>query len=86
MYYKIAKDGYILSIGSTERNTENEITESEYNEIMTIIRNCPAREGYEYRLKTDLTWEEYEVEPPEPEPDEIDSDEALSIILDGGVE
>lgn len=46
-----------------------EITESEYNAILDIIRNKPtAREGYNYRLKTDLTWEEYELPPIEPEP------------------
>lgn len=46
-----------------------EITEQEYAEILTTIRNKPtAREGYDYRLKTDLTWEEYALPPIEPEP------------------
>ena len=62
-----------------------EITETEYNEIMAIIQNHPTAEGKGYRLKTDLTWEEYDL-PPEPEPsdeDEISAEEALDIILGG---
>ena len=40
-------------------------------------------EGKGYRLKTDLTWEAYDL-PPEPEPsdaDELSDAEALNVIL-----
>ena len=38
-------------------------------EILAVIRNKPTpRDGYDYRLKTDLTWEEYALPPIEPEP------------------
>ena len=52
---------------------------------MAIIQNRPTAEGKGYRLKTDLTWEEYDL-PPVPEPsddDEISTDEALNILLGG---
>lgn len=82
-YYKQIQDNFILAIGTGAGNTE--ITEAEYNEIMAVIRSCPTAEGKGYRLKTDLTWEEYDL-PPEPEPsdeDEISDDEALDILLGG---
>lgn len=80
-YYKNADEDYIYSIGTAAIGEE--ITEEEYNAILSALKNCPNREGYGYTLKTDLTWESYHVEPcPEPDPD---PEEALSILL-GGVE
>ena len=60
-----------------------EITEAEYSEILAVIRNRPAAEGKGYRLKTDLTWEAYDL-PPAPEPsdaDELSDAQALNMIL-----
>lgn len=66
-YYKNIDSGYLISVGTGNGGTE--ITESEYSEILATIRNKPTpRDGYGYRLKTDLTWEEYEMPPVEPEP------------------
>lgn len=66
-YNKTIDNGYIISIGTG--NGGSEITEAEYAEILATIRNKPtARDGYDYRLKTDLTWEEYALPPIEPEP------------------
>lgn len=82
-YFKSLSDGYIYAIGAGPGGTE--ITEGEYNEIMAIIQNRPIAEGKGYRLKADLTWEEYDL-PPVPEPsddDEISTDEALNILLGG---
>ena len=82
-YYKQISGDYIISIGTGSGGIE--ITEAEYNEIMAIIQNCPIAEGKGYRLKADLTWEEYDL-PPVPEPsddDEISTDEALNILLGG---
>lgn len=79
-YFKsTTDDGIILTIGKGELPTGEEITRSEYEEIMSAIQSCPHREGYGYRLKTDLTWEEYEL-PPLPEEDP-DPEEALAILL-----
>ena len=80
-FYKHIENGYILGIGTGTGGTE--ITESEYNEIMAVIRNHPVRDGYGYRLKTDLTWEEYEL--PKPDPDDEISEEEAFDILTGGV-
>ena len=59
-----------------------EITEEEYNEILSVIHNKPPRTATtDYRLKTDLTWEECETDPdpdPDPTPEEI-----LDILLGG---
>ena len=82
-YSKIVIDGYIVGLGAQECCSN--ITEAEYNDIMAIIQSCPKAEGKGYRLKTDLTWEEYDL-PPKPEPsdeDELSDAEALNILLGG---
>lgn len=79
MRFYIQKDEeYIYGIGTGESGEE--ITEEEYNGLMTIIRNRPVREGYGYKLKTDLTWEEYETQP---DPDDPTAEDILNIILGG---
>ena len=82
-YNKQTSNKYILAIGTGYGGTE--ITETEYNDIMAIIQSCPKVEGKGYRLKSDLTWEEYDL-PPVPEPsddDELSDAEALNILLGG---
>lgn len=74
-YYKITDNAYFVGIGTGGGGEE--ITESEYAEILAVIRDKPTvRDGYDYRLKTDLTWEEYELPPVEPEP--LTDEEALT--------
>lgn len=79
-FFKIVDSEYITAIG--KGNSGTEITEEEYNEILSAIQNKPPRTATtDYRLKTDLTWESYEIEPtPEPDPT---PEEALSILLGG---
>lgn len=83
-YYMQIESDCITAIGAGPGGTE--ITETEYNDILAIIRSCPTPpSGKGYRLKTDLTWEEYDL-PPEPEPsdeDELSEAEALDILLGG---
>ena len=80
-FYKLIENGYILAIGTGSGHTE--ITGAEYDEILSVIHEKPARtETTDYRLKEDLTWEEYQVEPPDPDP-ELDGDEALEILMGG---
>lgn len=56
MYQKNIENGYIKSIVKGVNN--GNISESEYNQIMSIISNRPiAPEGYDYLLKDNLTWE-----------------------------
>lgn len=61
-----------------------EITEGQYHEILTMLRNRPtAPDGFAYRLTKDLEWELYEL--PTMEEPELTADEALDIILGGEV-
>lgn len=83
-YYKQIKDNYISSIGTGYDG--DEITEQEYNEIMSVIQSCPNEEGKGYRLCTDLTWEEYDLPPVVlSDDDELSADEAMDILLGGAV-
>lgn len=80
-YYKQTDAVYILAIGVGVGGME--ISADEYSEILSVIQNRPSADGKGYRLKTDLTWEEYDL-PPEPEPsdaDELSDAEALNVIL-----
>lgn len=76
-YYKYISDGYILGVGTGSGGTE--ITEEEYNAILTTIRNRPTPpEGKGLRLKADLTWEVYDL--PEPEPEEVTGEDVLDAL------
>lgn len=78
-YYMIAEDGYITGIGTGGGGEE--LTETEYNAILTAIRNKPTEsETVGYRLKTDLTWESYEKEPVNIGLEEVDADEIASAL------
>ena len=82
-FYKQIENGYILAIGENMGGVE--ITEAEYDEILSVIRSKPPREGdTDYRLREDLTWQSYIVEP-DPEPD-LDGDEIAEILLGGAPE
>lgn len=81
--YIISENGYIQRVEASTCGGGQKITEAEYNAILAVIRNRPAAEGKGYRLKTDLTWEAYDL-PPEPEPsdaDELSDAQALNVIL-----
>lgn len=81
-YYKAVENGYILGIGTGLGGVE--ITQEEHQRIHEIVRTRPTPpEGYDYRLREDLTWEEYELSIIDPAEEDISSDEALAIILGG---
>lgn len=66
-YCRVTEGGYIVSIGTGNRGEE--ITEEEYNSILATIHDRPTPpSGKAYRLRTDLTWELYDLPEPEPEP------------------
>lgn len=78
-YYKDIVNEYIVGFGTNGNGECTAITEQEYTQIRAVFADRPiAPTGYDYRLKTDLTWELYEVEEPD-----IDDSEALTIILGG---
>lgn len=55
-YFKNILDGYIVSVSTMQGQIE--ITEEEYNRILSVIKNMPvAGNGFMCRLKEDLTWE-----------------------------
>lgn len=83
-YYKIVDGDYLLAVGTG--NGGEEITEAEYSNIVDMIRSGPtAQEGYGYRLKSDLTWELYELPVTAEETDpELTAEEAIDIIVGGG--
>ena len=81
-YYKNIENNYIVSIGENTGGTI--ISESEYDEIAETIQNKPQEnELIGYRLKTDLTWESYEKDPPDPD---LDDSELVEILLGGDAE
>lgn len=80
-YYKIIENGYVVVIGTGLGGIE--IAAEEYAQLQEIICSRPEpAAGYDYRLKEDLSWEEYALPEPDPDP-EITDDEALDIILGG---
>ena len=81
MYWIQVINGYVTAIGTGKGNEE--ITETKYNEILSMLRSRPAApEGFDYRLTKELEWELYELPLMEEEP-ELTADEALEIILGG---
>lgn len=86
-YYKeYDGSGYLICIGEGLNGVE--IDEDEYASLLALIRARPIPpEGKDYRLRADLTWEEYDL-PPAPEPtddEEISAEEALEIMTEGYV-
>lgn len=86
MAYKNIEDGYIWGICPTVGDIE--ITESEYNTILSIIHNRPTPSiGFDYKLKADtLEWELVEL----PKPSDTDTDateqDYIEALNDLGVE
>ena len=78
-YFKNIEGDYITSISTGCGQTE--IDQEEYNEIMSIIRSRPTPEvGFDYRLRTDLTWETVEVEVIAEDDKEISDNEFMDMI------
>lgn len=62
MYWKSIEGDYITSVSQGGLG-DIRIRRSEYETIKSIIENAPEPEvGYQYMLKTDLTWEKVESE------------------------
>lgn len=83
-FYKIIENNCIVAVGVDTGGTE--ITEAEYNTILSLIHDKPEPPaGYGYHLRTDLTFELYELPAMEAEAidPELTGEEALDIILGG---
>ena len=85
VHYKIVDSGHIQAIGTgacPENGTVIDL--AEFNELLTVMQGRPFPEaGYDYRLRTDLTWELVEAPAPDPGSEELTPEEALAIILGG---
>lgn len=78
-YYKLIKNGYLIGIGKGAGGEE--ITNEEYENILSVIRSKPTAEtGYDYKLKEDLTWELHEVPIVDPADEEISGEELLTMV------
>lgn len=86
MFSKIVFDGYIAAV--TTGNGTEQITESEYNELLSTIHNRPTpQDGYTYKLKADtLTWELVELPEPSEQDDEATESDYIDALQDLGVE
>lgn len=84
-YYKTIADGYLVMI--SENTGGEEITEAEYNSLLSIIHAAPtAPDGYQYRLRADtLEWELVELPPVEPEDDEATAEDYEAALREVGV-
>ena len=57
-YFKNIENGYIVSVSTAHGQIE--INKEEYENILQVIKTIPQTEqGFEYRLKEDLSWELY---------------------------
>lgn len=81
---KVINNGYIIAISTG--STGEQITETEYNEILSAMQSAPsAPDGYTYKLKADtLTWELVELPPIEDDDDATESD-YITALQDLGV-
>ena len=62
-YYKILKDGYIISIAKGDSSRGIKITEKEYNDILSALKNAPTPPtDCICKLKYNLEWEFIETE------------------------
>lgn len=83
-YYKMTSNGFLVSVG-TGGKTGEEISETEYNEILSAIHNAPtAPSGYGYRLTTELEWELYKL-PPVEEEEEVTAEDYEAALAEMGV-
>lgn len=64
MFYKNVENGYITMFG--QGKGADAITQEEYEILKETVKNRPtAPDGFDYRLREDLTWEMYELPKPE---------------------
>lgn len=88
-YYEFSNNECVLGVGQGDCRDGDcngvEISKARYDSIIAAIPRKPAATATtDYRLKTDLTWEQFEIDPPDPDP-ELDDSEAIEILLGGAV-
>ena len=87
MRYAKCLDGiYVSCIGTRFSGTE--ITESEYNDLLSIIHNRPTPStGFTYKLKADtLEWELVELPPIDETDDEATESDYIDALKEVGID
>lgn len=83
-YYKNLDGDYITGIGTGLGDVE--ITQEEYENILSVIRNRPTPDpGYDYKLRTDMTWELVEAPVVDDDAEATDED-YIAALAELGVE
>ena len=82
---KIIDNGFIIGVGY---GYGEQITESEFNDILSTVSNRPiAQTGFAYKLKADtLTWELVELPPVDDTDDEATESDYITALQDLGVD
>ena len=84
-FYKIKdENNYIIGFGINAETGVEEITQAEYDEIVSFWQTKPIPpEGYDYAMQDDngLLWTLVEVQTPPDEPTDEDKAEAFDIIM-----
>lgn len=78
-YFKVINNGYISQIGIGVGGEE--ISKVEYDAILLASNNMPHAQGFAYRLREDLTWEQYKLPIVEEAEEELTDQEAYNIIM-----
>ena len=77
-YYKYVYGNHIAGIGIGPGGGI-EITEKEYKDILSVIRAKPDRtDTIDYKLREDMTWEAYTIDP-SPKDGEVDDGFAILV-------
>ena len=86
----LERNGYIAAYGDLRQGTD--ITDAEYRAIVNAFADAPLKDGYAFRLRPDLTWEEYELPTVEVETAytaeqlaDMSNDELKAILADMGI-
>lgn len=77
-YYKTINDDGFVSLSTVNADGEGNITQTEYNQIMQMIKNAPTGQGV-VEIDGEYAYAEYSVEESDATPEEVI--EALEGIL-----
>lgn len=83
MKFATIENGYITGIGIA---SVGNISEAEYTQILDALQSRPTPPtGYDYRLRTDLTWELVEL-PTEPDEPTVYTQQTLEAMTNAELE
>ena len=88
MYYKIIDNGYIQAIGTGSPPPTGEVIDrAEFNYLLEAMQSRPIPDdGSDFRLATDLMWEQYELPAVDGPDEEVTEDDYIEAMRELGVE